>query len=174
MLTKCCSYLKRAKYICMCSYTRKRWFWAKVACKKPLVTNCKIISTLLWSPLALIYIKHTSEKGSLPPLKERWGTPGETVGLSSKLNPGNHPKTQKERLVRRVWIARDRQEERRKEGESSQKIPSEGKSLKYSPEKAAVETSTHTSEAEGSKHSLTSNSTSTQFLAVASSGPTGK
>lgn len=70
------------------------------------------------------------------------------------------------------WIARDRQEERRKKNlvENSQR----GKSLKYSLEKPAVETATHPSEAEGSKHSFTSNSTSAQLLAVASSGPTGK
>lgn len=28
MLTECCSYLKRAEYVCMCFYTRKRWHWA--------------------------------------------------------------------------------------------------------------------------------------------------
>lgn len=46
--------------------------------------------------------------------------------------------------------------------------------MNYSLEKAAVETSTHLSEAEGFKRSLTSNGARALLLTAASSGPTGK
>lgn len=102
-------------------------------------------------------------KSGLPLLLERVGEhPGRLLDGAPDFILATTPK-QKERLgVNSARQGRKRGERRR----SWLKIPSE-----ESPSNTAWRT---VSEADGSKQSLSSNSTSAQLLAVASSGPRGK
>lgn len=125
----------------MCVCALQRWCWAQVACKTPLVTN----HIYLFSQ-ALICLKHTHthrlyvKKGLTLLLELCEEQPGRLLDRAPDLILATTRKTQKERLG--GWIARDRQEKRRKK-KNLVKNSQRGKSLKYSLEKPAVETSTH-------------------------------
>lgn len=123
------------------------------------------------------YKTHTNRvhvKRGLTVLLEHSEEHSGTLGWSSSLNPWQ-PREKHGKKGACMCVCEEQEtgkEERRKK--TLVKNSLRGKSLNYSLEKPAVETSTHTSEAEGSEHSLTSNSTSAQLLTAASSGPTGK
>jgi len=95
---------------------------------------------------------------------------GRMLDQAPDLIPGNPPKKTKRKSVCGYMCMCGGEGRRGTLVKNSQR----GKSLNYSLKKPAVETSTHPSEAEGSKHSLTSNSASAQLLTATGSRPTGK